>query len=148
MKGNNIRINKKTLLIGLIGFILIGALIGGYFITSKQKIQNSNINSSVQNSQAYQNIPKADVLTKEEIATGNFHELKLAISGMVCPYCAKGISDALLPMKGIIKTDITLDKRGGTVIYDSTKITKEEIINSDIFEGVYKAKIISDNVIR
>jgi len=92
--------------------------------------------------------PKQRELSQQEIESGNFRRLEIKISGMSCPYCAKGISEALMSEDGIVSTDITLEKRGGSVTYDSTKISKEEILNSPVFEGVYKATLVDDQPIR
>ncbi|MFQ5800837.1 MAG: heavy-metal-associated domain-containing protein [Candidatus Hydrothermarchaeales archaeon] len=77
----------------------------------------------------------------------NLRVLTLEISGMSCPACPKGITSFLLELDGIIRTDITLEQKGGTVEYDSAKITAEEIVGSEIFQGVYRAEIIDDRAI-
>jgi len=139
-----VKMKNKNLLIGAVVIVTLVVLI---FIGFKLINKNSDIKldtTSNYDIPAFDNIHKSRELSQEEISSGKFREVELAISGMTCPYCSKGVSTSLLQLDGIIKTNITLEKRGGTVIYDSSKLTKEEIVNSNIFEGLYKAKIIDD----
>jgi len=133
---------KKNLIIGII-LVLVVAI----FIFSFQSKNESTPTLSKYNIQVSDSPSESRELSQEEISSGNFREVELAISGMFCPYCSSGVSSSLLQLDGIIKTNITLEKRGGTVVYDSTKLNKNDIVNSGIFDGVYKAKIIDDKQI-
>lgn len=64
--------------------------------------------------------------------------LQVAIEGMTCGGCAAGINGTLSRLEGVQKTDITFEKKGGTVVYDSAKIDENKIIAA-INETGFKA---------
>jgi len=140
------KINKSILLLLALA-VFISACAG----TQGETQDNSRIQggSLLTGLQAYgEDLPQSRDLTPEEVASGNFRELQIDVSGMFCPNCASGISGALLTQDGIVKTDITLEGKGGTVAYDSTKVTKEDILGAEIFDGVYKATLVDDQPIQ
>lgn len=87
-------------------------------------------------------------LSNAEHQGDSLHVLTIDIRGLSCPACPKGISSFLMELDGVVGTEITLEQKGGTIVYDSTKITAEEIVNSEIFQGVFKAEIIDDRPIK
>jgi mercuric ion binding protein len=75
----------------------------------------------------------------------NLRQATLEISGMTCPACPTTIETNLLPLEGVLKVDISLERQGGIVVYDPGKITAEEIVKADIFSwGVYSAEVVED----
>ena len=73
--------------------------------------------------------------------------LTLKISGMTCSSCASGIKYELERLNGVSKAEVSFYQSRATIIYDSNKITLEEILESEIFsdDSPYQAKIIKDN---
>jgi copper chaperone CopZ len=77
---------------------------------------------------------------------GELRQATLKISGMTCPACPQTIKTALLQLEGVVDVEISLKDQRGTVVYDASKITAEEIATSKIFSwGVYTAEVVDDN---
>ncbi len=58
----------------------------------------------------------------------NLRSLELKISGMTCPSCASGIEYALKQKEGVVEVKVSYYEGKGEVIYDASKIHKEEIV--------------------
>lgn len=111
--------NKNFLL--PISIIAVALIIGGAVLYSGQ---NKNANVSV--------YPKsARVLT-------------LSIPKMVCAGCAASVENYVKAMPGVLEGSVTLATKSGVFLYDSSKITKEEIIKNTVFD-IYPAVIVSDD---
>ncbi len=65
-------------------------------------------------------------------------KLELAIEGMHCGSCAVGIQMLVSQMEGVKSIEVSYEDKKGTVEFDSSKVTKEEIVKS-IGELGYKA---------
>lgn len=74
------------------------------------------------------------------------YKLLLKINGMTCSGCAYGIQYQLEQLEGVIEAKVSFSKGTGEVIYDSNKITKEQIVNSEVFINPYSAEIIKDEL--
>lgn len=75
-------------------------------------------------------------------------QLTLKIGGMTCPACPQTIESALLQLDGVIEVEVSQERERGTVVYDASKITAEEIAKSKIFSwGVYTAEVIEDRAL-
>jgi copper chaperone CopZ len=70
----------------------------------------------------------------------NLYQAELKIEGMTCPSCAYGVKAQLEELDGVIKADIDYEKGKGTVIYDKSKISAEQIARAST---VYPAQVIS-----
>lgn len=85
---------------------------------------------------------------RPSLQSENLRQATLKISGMVCPACPKTIEMNLLQVEGVLKVDISLEEKGGIVVYDAEKITAEEIVKADIFSwGIYSAEVLEDKSI-
>lgn len=78
-----------------------------------------------------------------EVDGKNYRHLTLRIEGMVCPFCANGIQKALIDTPGIISAKVSLPD-SGVVIYDPSRISKEEIVKLPIFSSYYSAEAMED----
>lgn len=75
-------------------------------------------------------------------------QLTLKIGGMTCPACPQTIESALLQLDGVAEVGISQEREIGTVVYDASKITAEEIVRSEIFSwGVYTAEVMEDRAL-
>ena len=55
--------------------------------------------------------------------------VKFSVSGMTCEAgCAKRIEGTLYKQKGVKSSEVSFDKNVATIIYDETKISKEELV--------------------
>ena len=54
-------------------------------------------------------------------------KLKLTIKGMHCASCSSGIMFLLKSQEGVGEVDIKWDQGGGTVEYDPSKVTIDQI---------------------
>lgn len=69
--------------------------------------------------------------------------LTLSIPKMVCAGCAASVEGYVKAMPGILEGSVTLATKSGIFLYDSSKVTKEEIIKNSVFD-IYPAIIVSD----
>ncbi|MAG91254.1 hypothetical protein CMO83_01095 [Candidatus Woesearchaeota archaeon] len=77
-------------------------------------------------------------LTQAEIESGNFHNLQLRIDGLSCISCSDTVFYGLVNIEGIINAQVQQGK--SCVVYDSGKLSGDDIINSELFTtGVYMA---------
>lgn len=65
-------------------------------------------------------------------------KLDLQIEGMHCGSCAVGIQMLVSQMEGVKSIEVSYDAKKGTVEFDSTKVTKEQIVKA-VEELGYKA---------
>lgn len=77
------------------------------------------------------------------ISQENLRKLNLNIDGMFCIGCSGSVEGAVSAMPGVVKVSANAKTDSGYVIYDSSKVTKEEIVKNSIFQ-VYPATIVSD----
>ena len=83
---------------------------------------------------------KPEVLVQSE----KLRVLTLKIEGMNCEGCAEAIKQYLLTqLQGIKEARIDYLQGKGEIIYNSAKITKEELLDNEIFK-TYKSFILSD----
>ena len=86
-------------------------------------------------------------LTKDEIESGQFNNLKVAIDGMTCLSCSDTLFYGLINMKGIVNAQVSDGL--SCVIYNKNEISRADIINSELFKsGVYMAAVHADKEIR
>lgn len=110
--------------------IILGLGISGFvfFGSSGSSQPNSNVGSNSQTA---------------NISKENLRKLTLNIDGMFCVGCSRSIESAVSSMAGVPKADVKLREDSGQVIYDSSKVSKKEIVNHSIF-STYPAEIVSD----
>lgn len=78
----------------------------------------------------------------------NLHKVALKIDGMTCSNCADIIEGGLQGLDGVVEAKVSYSEGVGEVIYDPGKITKEQIVESDVFTTNYIAEIISDELLK
>lgn len=110
--------NKNILL--PIAIIITALLIGSAVLFSGQNNDN--------------NIP---------VYPNNARVLTLSVPNMVCAGCAASVESYVKAMPGVLEGSVTLATKSGVFLYDSSKITKEEIIKNTIFD-IYPPVIVSD----
>ncbi len=71
----------------------------------------------------------------------NAKTLELEIEGMACPNCEATIQGYLMNTEGIVRADVSYENRSGTVVYDPSLITEEEILDLRIFQGSFTARV-------
>ncbi len=71
---------------------------------------------------------KGEENRKAEEKTGEVEKIELNISGMHCAGCAAGIEGTLRGVDGIITASVNFATSKGYFEYDTSKISKEEII--------------------
>lgn len=79
--------------------------------------------------------------------TLSLNHLTLEISGMTCSSCARGIEYYLEDLPGVIEAKVSFYSGRGQISYNSQKIRREQILESEIFfdSSPYKAKIYEQN---
>jgi len=112
---------NKSLLIPL-SIIIVGAIIGGVFLFGGSS---------------------KDTSLGEGVAQANLRKVDLEINNMFCLGCRSSVTNSLLGIPGVVQADADPRTDSGWVIYDSTKITKEQIIDASIFQA-YPARILAD----
>jgi|Deesub1362A_J573_1020465.scaffolds.fasta_scaffold00051_6 copper chaperone CopZ len=88
-------------------------------------------------------VGSAETQTKE--IPSNARLLELEIEGMTCPSCAATIQAYLTNTHGILRAEISQKNNSGTIIYDPSIISEEEILNLEIFSGPYKARVLKNS---
>lgn len=73
----------------------------------------------------------------------NARFLVLSIPNMVCAGCAASIEGYVKAMPGVLQGSVSIITKTGTFLYDSTKVTKEQIVKNTIFD-IYPPIIVSD----
>ncbi|MFQ5759209.1 MAG: mercuric transporter MerT family protein [Candidatus Bathyarchaeia archaeon] len=71
----------------------------------------------------------------------SLHQVTLRIQGMTCPSCADAIESLLKQKEGVVGASVDYFQGTGEVIYDSAKVTTEEIVNTI---QPYTATVIED----
>jgi len=102
--------------------IVIGAVIGGVLLLS------GGNNDTV-----------LGVATTE----GSLRKVDLEIKNMFCVGCRASVVGSVSGLPGVVQADADPRTDSGWVIYDSEKITKEQIITATIFQA-YPARILAD----
>ncbi|MFB6208418.1 MAG: heavy-metal-associated domain-containing protein [Candidatus Nanohaloarchaea archaeon] len=119
---NGVQLPKHSLYSGIAAFAVIAVL--GYTI-----------------------VPLSTALTSTsdtEITGNNLRVATLDVEGMVCQGCRLTVKNYLESMTGTKKVTASLSKKQATVIYDSTKISAQELVDSKVFQGAYSATVKSD----
>jgi copper chaperone CopZ len=91
--------------------------------------------------------PKSELKTSslEPNQPKNLRQATLKIGGMFCASCATGAEYALKEKKGVVSASVDYDSESGKVIYDPSKISKEELIQA---VKPYTAVIIEDRPLK
>lgn len=116
-----------------------------------QSINYKAVQGKFSNTQALSALTKTETsgrnLTKAEMESGQFNNLKVKIDGMSCISCSDTVFYGLINMKGIVNAKIQKDT--SCIIYDRNNISRKDILNSELFQsGIYMAEAIDDNEIR
>ena len=62
---------------------------------------------------------------------------------MTCPSCAFGVEYELKQLQGVYRAEVKYPEGTGTVIYDSSRISAEEIAAAST---VYPASVVEDSL--
>ncbi len=116
------------------------------------EISNKLQNQETYETETYESYENASEPVKhsdeggEDTSLSLQHKLILKIGGMTCQNCADIIEGGLRELDGVVDVEVSYPEEIGEVIYDPGKITKEQIVESDVFsaETGYTAEIISD----
>jgi copper chaperone CopZ len=108
----------KNIIIATIILIIAGLI--GFSIVTKSTEQTAN--------KSELGGTKANYLETNQSA--NLRQAVLKIDGMFCVSCATGAEYALKEKVGVIDASVDYDSESGNVVYDPSKISKEEIIQA------------------
>ena len=108
----------KNIIVATIIVIIAGLI--GFFIVTKSTDQTAN--------KLELGETKANYLETNQIA--NLRQAVLKIDGMFCVSCATGAEYALKEKVGVIDASVDYDSESGNVVYDASKISKDEIIQA------------------
>jgi len=78
---------------------------------------------------------------------GRIRELTLEIKGLVCQACSDIVKTSLGGTPGVINATIELESGNAILNYNDFVISKDEILNHDIFSGYYTAKFVNERII-
>lgn len=82
------------------------------------------------------------VADSNNLDTESSRHLILNIKGMYCPACGPGIAKMYSETDGVIVAKVSRANERGEIIYDSTKTSKEHLLN--LLEDPYKGTIVAD----
>lgn len=126
--------NKQILLPILI--IIVGLGLGGFLLLGTNNNETSNADLRTTSNEQ-------NALVTETLASENLRKVDLEIEGMFCLGCRGSVISSVTAQSGVVEADADPSTDSGWVIYDSSQITKEQIIATPIF-SVYPAKILDD----
>ncbi|MDY6770736.1 MAG: heavy-metal-associated domain-containing protein [Candidatus Nanohaloarchaea archaeon] len=122
-RGNRLSLPRKTVATVVAAFLVFGGL--GYATTPVALSLSSNSGPT-------------------QLSGDNLRVATLHVDGMVCQGCRLTVKNYLQSMEGTRKVSVDLSKQEATVIYDADTVSTNEIVNSDIFQGVYSATVQQD----
>lgn len=105
-----------------VSIIIGGALIGGALLFGSGSGNNS---------------------VSADVAEANLRKADLEIKNMFCVGCRSSVVNSVMALPGVAQADADPRTDSGWVIYDSEKISKEQIVAASIFQA-YPAKILND----
>lgn len=71
------------------------------------------------------------------------HKLTLNIEGMHCTSCEKILKAELGDLPGVLNSEVTFEKKSGSILYDTEKISNDKII-AKIQELGYQSEIVNE----
>ncbi len=104
-------------------------------------------NDSEQNTNLPPGIQKYNeqMSAKEILNDADVRQTTLAIKDMTCPSCALGVEYQLKELDGVYDAEIKYPEGTGIIIYDSSKLSAEEIAAAST---IYTAAVASDEPYR
>ena len=117
---DDLKINKKHMIIGII--LLIVIVSAALFVFNSGK--NTTINLI--------NMDNEDLRVAE-----------IDLPGMFCKACEYGSESTFKSLPGVIKADVSIKTKKGIVVYDSSIISKEQLIETSLIQS-YDGSITSD----
>lgn len=84
-------------------------------------------------------------VSEVEINSENLRIAEISLPGMFCGGCAWSSENAFKGMNGVVDANVSIDTKSGIVIYDSSIISKEELVQDGLIQS-YDGEIVSDNV--
>lgn len=119
---NGIRVPRETLYSGLTAFLLI--IMVGYVAVFAAAFTDSG--------------------STPQLSGEDLRLVTLDVDGMVCQGCRLTVKNYLESIEGTKKVTVSLSKRQATVVYDSTKLSAQELASSNVFQGAYTATVKTD----
>lgn len=72
---------------------------------------------------------------------GSLAHVALKVDGMTCATCSYRVNKALVPLSGVRKAEVSLERGQAVVTYEEGKVTVEQMIEA-IEQAGYTAKLI------
>lgn len=74
------------------------------------------------------------------------HQASLRIEGMTCASCSVTVRVAATALDGVASVDVDVESGTATVLFDSTKVTAEQVARA-ISEAGYATTVVSDEAV-
>ena len=78
----------------------------------------------------------------DNIDMGNLRHLILEVKGFYCSSCGSGVARLFSETEGVLIARVSRSEQRAEIVYDSTKINKESILN--ILHDPYSGEILAD----
>jgi len=75
--------------------------------------------------------------------TENLRIAEIGLPGMFCQACAQNSENTFANMPGVVEVNVDIGAKKGTVVYDSSVISKEQLVQEGLIQA-YDGKIIKD----
>ena len=74
---------------------------------------------------------------------GNLRQATVELPGMFCAACAWSSENTIKGIPGVVDANIDIGVKKGTVIYDPSIVTKEQLVEPGLIKA-YEGKVIDD----
>ena len=101
------------------------------------------VNKNVMESNTTDNPEANKVSGNPEANAENLRVAVIELPGMFCPACAKSSVSAFKRMGGVVDAKVDIKSKSGTVIYNASIISKEQLVNNGVIQA-YDGRILSD----
>jgi len=81
--------------------------------------------------------------SSKSIVGDNLRVAEVELPGMFCASCAKSSKSAFEGIDGVVQATIDFKTKKGTVIYDPSVVSKEQLLQDGLLQA-YDCKIIND----
>jgi len=118
---NNLEIKKKNMIIGIILLVVIISAVFFVFSSGKSSTTGNVIN----------------------IDNKNLRVAEISLPGMFCKACEYSSKSTFESIPGVVSADVSVETKKGIVVYDSSIITKEKLIEAPLIQS-YDGIIVDD----
>ncbi|MFQ6066612.1 MAG: cation transporter [bacterium] len=87
--------------------------------------------------------PTTNTISPRATDSESLRVAEIELPGMFCPSCAWSAESAFKGMDGVVDAKVDFGTKKGTVIYESSTITKEELIQDGLIQA-YDGKVLND----